>query len=105
MATSPETIAFVCDCLASYGDVHSKKMFGEYMVYLDGRPVLTVCDNAVFVKMLPQLAGLMADAPCGAPYPGAKPQYLIDPDDRALLDRLIPQLMLLIPPKQPKSAK
>lgn len=105
MATTTEYMHYVCERLDAFGAIRSKKMFGEYMVYLDERPILTVCDDAVFVKMLPQIADLMADAPCGAPYPGAKPHYLIDPDDRALLDRLIPQLLQIVPPKMPKSAK
>lgn len=42
-------------------------MFGEYLVYVNERPVLTLCDNRVFVKKLPQVAVLMADAECGYP--------------------------------------
>mgnify|MGYP000384641083 CR=1 FL=1 len=75
MATSPETIAFVCDCLAPYGDVRSKKMFGEYLVYLNDRPILTVCDNLVYVKQLPQLDALMQDAPRGEPPRDNRPPH------------------------------
>ena len=33
-----------------FGEVWSRKMFGEYMAYLNEKPVLLVCDNTVFVK-------------------------------------------------------
>ena len=56
MATSKEYMDFVCEQIEGIGDISTKKMFGEYMVYLGGKPVLTVCDNTVFVKMLPELS-------------------------------------------------
>ena len=52
MATSAEYAAFVCEQIAPYGQVRSRKMFGEYMVYLEDKPVLLVCDNTVYVKKL-----------------------------------------------------
>lgn len=100
MATSASYIAFVLEQLDRFGDVRAKKMFGEYMVYLDGKPILVVCDNIVYVKKLPELAELLAAAECGFPYDGAKAHYILDIEDRDLLDALIPRLYALIP--QPK---
>ena len=62
MATSKEYIDFVCEQIEGIRDISTKKMFGEYIVYLGGKPVLTVCDNTVFVKKLPELSELMAGA-------------------------------------------
>ena len=62
MATSKEYIEFVCEQIYRYGAVTYRKMFGEYMVYLQGRPVLLVCDNCAMVKKLPELAELMRGA-------------------------------------------
>lgn len=53
MATTPEYNEFVCERLEPFGAVRSRKMFGEYMVYLNDKPIITVCDNTVFVKILP----------------------------------------------------
>lgn len=105
MATSAEMIDYVCEQVAPYGDVRSKKMFGEYLVYLNDRPILTVCDNLVYVKQLPQLDALMQDAPRGFPYDGAKEHYILDPEDRPLLDRLIPLLAQLIPVPMKRAKK
>ena len=78
-------------------------MFGEYMVYLNDRPILLLCDNCVFVKMLPQVSALLANAPRGFPYDGAKEYYILDIEDDALLQNLIPLLEHLTPiPKKKK---
>ena len=55
MATTIDYIEFVMESLGRIGTENAryKKMFGEYMVYVDERPVLLVCDNTVFVKKLP----------------------------------------------------
>lgn len=53
MATSQEYIEFVCEQLVGVENVRYKKMFGEYMVYVNDKPVLLVCDNTVYVKKLP----------------------------------------------------
>ena len=87
MSTSPEFVAYLCEQLEGTGAVRSRKMFGEYMVYLNDRPVLLVCDDTPFVKMLPCVEGLLGDRPSAAPYEGAKPHYVLDPDDGETLRR------------------
>ena len=90
MATSASYIAFVLEQLDRFGDVRAK----------NGKPILVVCDNIVYVKKLPALAELLAATECGFPYDGAKEHYILDIEDRDLLDALIPRLYALIP--QPK---
>ena len=90
LATTQEFADKVCRRIAPFGDVRSRKMFGEYLVYVNERPVLTLCDGRVFVKKLPQIADLMAGAECGYPYEGAKEAYLLDLGDDALVDALLP---------------
>ena len=62
------------------------------MVYLNDKPILTVCDNTVFVKKLPQLAELMKDSDCGFPYDGAKECYILDIDNDSLVEEVIPKI-------------
>ena len=50
MATSKEYIEFVCEQLEGIENVTYKKMFGEYMVYVNAKPIFIVCDNTVTVK-------------------------------------------------------
>ena len=105
MATSKEYIEFVCEQLDGIENVTYRKMFGEYMVYVNERPVLTLCDNRVFVKKLPQVAVLMADAECGYPYEGAKEAYLLDLGDDARIDALLPMLVEHTPLPRPRKKK
>ena len=81
MATTVDFIEYVCGQIEDTGAVRYKKMFGEYMVYVNDKPVLLVCDDTVFVKQLDVIAGEMARAEKGFPYEGAKEHYILDIDD------------------------
>lgn len=50
MATTVDFIEFVCEQIHCNFSVRYKKMFGEYMVYVNDKPILLVCDNCVYVK-------------------------------------------------------
>lgn len=105
MATSVEYIDFVRERLDRFGSVRTRKMFGEYMVYFNDRPILTVCDNTVFVKKFPELSESMSSAPCGFPYEGAKESYILDIENDELLDQVIPILGNIVPLPKPKKKK
>ena len=105
MATSREYIDWVCERLAPYGEVRPRAMFGEYIVSLNGKNVVTVCDNCVFVKELPALAETFRDAERGFPYDGAKEHYILDMEDRALLDEVVPLLDEHMPLPKPRKKK
>ena len=105
MATPEEYLTFVCEQIARFGAVRYRKMFGDATVYLDDKPILLVCDNTVFVKCLPETAALLSDAGTGTPYDGARPHYLLDIDNAALLDVLIPVLAACTPLPKPRKKK
>ena len=100
MATSEDYIRYVCAQIDGAGAVRSRKMFGEYMVYVDEKPVFLVCDNTVFVKKLPEAAELMKDCSLGFPYDGAKEHLVLDIEDGELLKKLVPLLVRLTPVPQ-----
>ena len=103
MATDPNYVEFVLERLQTPLPVTYKKMFGEYMVYVDGKPVLLVCDNTVFVKKLPETAALLPDADCGFPYDGAKEHYILDVENDDLNSRVVNALVAVTPvPKKKK---
>lgn len=78
MACTIDYIEFVCNVLKPLGDVCYRKMMGDYVIYLDGKCVITACDNTSFIKKLPCVAELMSDAEVGYAYPGAKESYVLD---------------------------
>ena len=74
MATTKEYIEFVCDQIQEFGEVRYRKMFGEYMAYLNDKP-----DD------------------------GAKEHYILDVEDRALVEQVLPVLEQVVPvPKKRK---
>jgi len=105
MASTPEYIEFVCERLAPFGNVRSRKMFGDYMVYLNDKPIITVCDNTVFVRILPELGEYLNDAERGFPYEGAKLHYILDIEDSELLSAVIPILEAVTPLPKPRKRK
>ena len=62
-----------------------------------------MCDNTVYVKVLPCIAERMADARRGVPYAGAKEHYILDIDDAALSREIAAVLEQVTP--LPKSRK
>ncbi len=108
MATSLEYIEFVCEQIKGTGDVRFKKMFGEYMVYVNDKPLLLVCDDTVYVKKSDALGELMRSMPSGIPYNGAKEHYILDIDDEKLTRSVIGVLEAITPvpaPRKKKAAK
>ena len=104
MASSPDFANYICEQLEGLGAVRSRKMFGEYMVYLNDKPVLIICDDRAMVKTLPCLAKLLQDRPTEPPYEGAKDHYLLDPDDRETLREAV-RLAEEVTPLPKKRAK
>ena len=102
MATSIQYIEFVCDQIRNMGAIRFKKMFGEYMIYVNDKPVLMICDNTVFVKKLDEIKLLMQDAQFGYPYNGAKEHYILDIENVELSNSVIAILEAITPVPKPK---
>ena len=60
MATRLDFVEYTCGQIEGIGAVRHRKMFGEYMVYVNDKPILLICDNTVYVKDLPCIADLCA---------------------------------------------
>ena len=100
MATSKEYIDFVLGQLEGIDAISCKKMFGEYLVYISGKPAILVCDNAAMVKKLPELAELLKDAPDAYPY---KVHALLDIENHALTRQVLEIIERVTPmPKRKK---
>jgi TfoX/Sxy family transcriptional regulator of competence genes len=52
MASDLDYVEYVVDQIKTGGTITYKKMFGEYLIYSDHKPVVLICDNTAFVKML-----------------------------------------------------
>jgi TfoX/Sxy family transcriptional regulator of competence genes len=91
MATDPDFIEYV-HAQSGLGEaLSSKKMFGEYALYLDGKVVGLACDNQLFLKPTAAGRALLHEVIEQPPYPGAKPHYLLADalEDTDALQRLL----------------
>lgn len=77
--------------LSGAGEVTAKKMFGDYGLFLDGRMIGFVCDDRLLFKPTAEGRKLFRTLVEEAPYPGAKPCFLVPESDwgkRAWLAKL-----------------
>ena len=109
MATQTATIEHMLDTLRDL-PLTSRKMFGEYALYLDGKTVAFVCDDTLFIKPTPGAIALLPDAERAPAYPGSK-DYIIGSevlDDADLCCRALRAVWTDSPvpkPKKPKTPK
>lgn len=103
MATTNEYIEYVCEQIKGIGEIRYKKMFGEFMVYVNNKPVITVCDNIPYVKELDCIKTMMQNANKGYPYKGAKEHYILDIDNSEFCKLVVMELEKVTPiPKMKK---
>lgn len=103
MACSTEFIDFILEVLSPLGEVHSRNMMGDYVIYLNGKCVITACDNNAFIKKSPCIEELMKDAEVGRAYEGAKEGYILSFDNQDNARKVISTLWNALP--YPKSKK
>lgn len=94
MACTTDFIDFVCSQLEGVGVIRTRKMFGDWMIYIDEKPIILACDNICYVKMFPAISDMIQDAQTGYPYDGAKEHYILDIEHK---DEAIPVLQALLP--------
>ena len=105
MASSMDFVEFVLGQLEGVGSLRYRKMFGEYCIYVNEKPIVLVCDDRMFVKIVPELEGLLEDAERGFPYEGASERYVLDVDNRGLMREAIGILESVTPVPKPKKKK
>ncbi|WP_321301129.1 transcriptional regulator [uncultured Sphaerochaeta sp.] len=92
MSSTLEYIEFICNQIDEEWHPSYRKMFGDYFVYIRNKPIILVCDDVAYVKKLPCIASLMKDAESDIPFQGANEWYILDIEDRALVDEVVSAL-------------
>lgn len=99
----PDLVLYIIEQASKAGEVNAKKMFGDYCLYCDSKPVGLICDNYLYLKPLKQLEPLLhdSDKQMKPPYDGAKPHYVItDVDDRDYVSLLVKTVAEHLPAKR-----
>lgn len=97
MACTQEYIDFVCTQLEGVGVIRTRKMFGDWCIYIDEKAVILACDEQCYVKKHPSITDMMTDALTGFPYDGAKEHYILDIEHREKAIPIIRKLLEVLP--------
>lgn len=97
MASSKEYLEYVLDQLPDAGEVSSRAMMGEYIIYYRDKVIGGIYDDRFLVKPTESAIVLLPNAEYQLPYAGAKEMLLVDDiENRAflavLLDAMYPEL-------------
>ena len=104
MASDQTYLDYVMEQLSGLGDISSRAMMGEYIIYYCGKIVGGIYDNRFLVKPTAKAKAIMPDAPHEIPYKGAKEMLLVEElDDRAFLEQLLTEIADELP--EPKKQK
>ena len=88
MTTQKETIEFILDTLVDKKIFTARAMFGEYAVYAHGKVVGLVCNDQLYVKILPASHELEHVCEKDTPYPGARAYYLVEESQLSQIENL-----------------
>lgn len=77
MATSTEAHDYIVENLSKTGDISTRKMMGEYLVYFKGKLVGNICDNCLYLKPTDSALRLLPDAERDYPYDGSKTLMIV----------------------------
>jgi TfoX/Sxy family transcriptional regulator of competence genes len=107
MASDENFVNFIIEQMEEAGSVHSRKMFGEYAIYCDGKVVALVCDDQLFVKPTEAGRAFIGEVVEAPAYPGAKASFLIEDkfEDREWISNLARVTAEALPAPKPKNKK
>ena len=104
MGSHEETVEFILDKLRNQTRFSVRKMFGEYALYGDNKVVGFVCDDLLYVKILPASGELESLCEKGYPYPGAKLYYIVEEVQLSTIENLS-NILLSIAASLPEKKK
>ncbi|MCL1839789.1 TfoX/Sxy family protein [Candidatus Saccharibacteria bacterium] len=105
MSSSLDFVEYTMNQLEGIGSLRHRRMFGEFCVYVNEKPIVLICDDQVYLKIIPELAEIMSNAETGFPYEGASERYILDIDDRDLAREAVTILERATPLPKPKKKR
>lgn len=100
MSTSKEFHDYILENLRRAGNVTTRRMMGEYLVYFGGRLAGDICDNTLLLKQTEASLRLLPDAELQYPYEGSKTLMLVveDFENEELMTQLFNEMYPQLPP-------
>ena len=98
MVSSPETLEKVCSILPG---ITSRKMMGEYLLYMDGKLFGGIYDDRLLLKITKSSASMLQDYPSDFPYEGGGEMILFtEPFDAELLRKVVEAMCAGLPSRK-----
>lgn len=106
MASNKDFVQYIAEQCADAGEILTKKMFGDYGIYCDGKIFGLICDDCFYVKPTEAGREVLREVVMRSPYEGAKDYFMVaDVDDRAYLSHLVRVTCEALPLPKPKKRK
>ena len=104
MACNADFVQYIADQCSGAGEIVTKKMFGDYGVYCNGKLFGLICDDRFYLKPTEAARKLLRNVNLLPPYDGAKDYfYIADVDDRDYLSEIVRETYNALP--EPKKRK
>ena len=106
MASNTDFVQYIADQCAGAGEIVTKKMFGDYGIYCDGKIFGLICDDCFYLKPTEVVRTLLRVVDMRPPYDGAKDYfYIADVDDRDYLAQIVRETCHALPKPKVKAKK
>lgn len=108
MASTKDYVAYVMEqlAIATGGDVSSRAMMGEYVVYYRDKVIGGIYDNRFLVKPTKSAQALLPNAQRVVPYAGAKEMLLVsDVENHGLMGELFEAMYPELPARKPRKKR
>ena len=71
MASNTDFVQYIADQCSGAGEIMTKKMFGDYGIYCDGKIFGLICDDCFYLKPTDAVRALLRVVDMRPPYDGA----------------------------------
>lgn len=107
MATTVQAYNFILEHLNKIGNITTRKMMGEYLVYFKNKLVGNICDDLLYLKPTDSALRLLPDAERDYPYEGSKTQMIIvdKPENTELMSTVLHAMYEELPAPKSKTAR
>ena len=106
MASNSDFVQYIAVQCAGAGEIVTKKMFGDYGIYCNGKIFGLICDDRFYLKPTEAVRPLLRTLELRPPYEGAKDYfYIADVDDHDYLSQLVSEMCKALPEPKPKKPK
>ena len=104
MASNADFVQYIADQCSGAGEIVTKKMFGDYGIYCNGKIFGLICDDHFYLKPTATVRPKLRVLDMRPPYDGAKDYfYIADVDDRDYISELVRETCKALPDSKKKS--